>query len=52
VALDDEPDPAAEPKAFRALLARAGGARSFPALVKRLDAARAAARAAYLQVVK
>jgi glutamate-ammonia-ligase adenylyltransferase len=52
VALDDEPDPAAEPKAFRALLARAGGARSFKALVKRLDAAQAAARAAYLQVVK
>ncbi|MBI1196414.1 MAG: bifunctional [glutamine synthetase] adenylyltransferase/[glutamine synthetase]-adenylyl-L-tyrosine phosphorylase [Phenylobacterium sp.] len=51
VALDDDPDPAAEPRAFQALLARAGGARTFKALVKRLAAAQAAARAAYLEVV-
>ncbi|HKP77784.1 MAG TPA: glutamine-synthetase adenylyltransferase, partial [Phenylobacterium sp.] len=52
VALDDNPDPAQEPRAFRALLARAGGAKTFKALRARLDAAQAAARAAYLDVVR
>ncbi|HEX7887124.1 MAG TPA: bifunctional [glutamine synthetase] adenylyltransferase/[glutamine synthetase]-adenylyl-L-tyrosine phosphorylase [Phenylobacterium sp.] len=52
VALDENPDPAQEPKAFQALLARAGEARTFKALRSRLDAAQAAARAAYSAVVK
>jgi glutamate-ammonia-ligase adenylyltransferase len=52
VALEDGHDPDAEPKAFQALLARAGGARTFKALKTRLDAAQAAARAAYERVVR
>ena len=52
VALGDHPDPAEEPKAFQALLARAGGVRTLKALRTRLDAAQAAARKAYLAVVK
>jgi glutamate-ammonia-ligase adenylyltransferase len=52
VALDDGTDPAAEPPAFRKLLARAGGARDFKALRRRLDAAQAAARGAYQAVVR
>jgi glutamate-ammonia-ligase adenylyltransferase len=52
VALEDVLHPETEPKAFRALLARAGHARSFPALRTRLDAAQAAARRAYEAVVK
>lgn len=52
VALGDNPDPPAEPKAFQALLARAGGVKTFKALEKRLAEAQAAARAAYLEVVK
>jgi len=52
VALGDNPDPAEEPKAFQALLARAGEARTFKALRTRLSAAQAAARAAYLALVK
>jgi len=52
VALDDNPNPADEPKAFQALLARAGGARTFKALRTQLEAAQAAARKAYLAVVK
>ncbi|WP_091741802.1 bifunctional [glutamine synthetase] adenylyltransferase/[glutamine synthetase]-adenylyl-L-tyrosine phosphorylase [Phenylobacterium immobile] len=51
VALEDNPDPANEPKPFRALLARAGGARDFRNLQTRLAKAKAAARAAYLEVV-
>jgi glutamate-ammonia-ligase adenylyltransferase len=52
VALGDNADPAEEPKAFRALLARAGGARDFRALRTRLDTARTAARKAYDIIVQ
>jgi [glutamine synthetase] adenylyltransferase / [glutamine synthetase]-adenylyl-L-tyrosine phosphorylase len=52
VAFEADADPSAEPRALRALLARAGGAPSFPALVKKLDGARAAARAAYEALVR
>jgi glutamate-ammonia-ligase adenylyltransferase len=51
VALEDDADPAQEPKAFRALLARAGGARDFRSLSARLAASRVAARKAYEAVV-
>jgi glutamate-ammonia-ligase adenylyltransferase len=51
VALEDGADPAEEPPAFRKLLARAGGARDFKALRRKLDAAQAAARKAYDAVV-
>ncbi|MDB5431369.1 MAG: glutamate-ammonia-ligase adenylyltransferase [Caulobacter sp.] len=51
VALDDKADPAEEPPAFRALLARAGGAKDFKALKAKIEAARAAAHGAYLKVV-
>ncbi|MET0273993.1 MAG: bifunctional [glutamine synthetase] adenylyltransferase/[glutamine synthetase]-adenylyl-L-tyrosine phosphorylase [Phenylobacterium sp.] len=52
VALGDDPDPAAEPKAFRALLARAGGARDLRGLRGKLAAARVAARKAYGIIVQ
>ena len=52
VALEDDVDPADEPKAFRALLARAGGARDLRGLTARLTAARTAARHAYDILVK
>ncbi len=52
VALGSDPDPASEPKAFQALLSRAGGVKTFKALEKRLAEARTAARKAYLEVVK
>jgi glutamate-ammonia-ligase adenylyltransferase len=52
VALSDDPDPAGEPPAFRALLARAGGARDFRQLRARLEAARAAGRKAYDLIVQ
>jgi glutamate-ammonia-ligase adenylyltransferase len=52
VALEDGADPDAEPKAFRALLARAGGARDYRALRGKLAAARVAARKAYDIVVQ
>jgi glutamate-ammonia-ligase adenylyltransferase len=52
VALGDNADPAEEPKAFRALLARAGDARDFRALRTKLEAARKAARAAYEAIVR
>ena len=52
VALDDGADPASEPKAFQALLARAGGVKTFKALSGRLAAAQAAARKAYASIVK
>lgn len=51
VALGDNPDPGAEPKAFRALLARAGGVRDFRSLGPRLETARQAARKAYDAIV-
>jgi len=49
VALDDE-DPEDEPKALKALLARAGGARDFKALKTKLAAVRQGARRAFLAV--
>lgn len=52
VALEANADPSHEPKAFRTLLARAGGARDFRALKTKLDAARAAARAAFETIVR
>jgi glutamate-ammonia-ligase adenylyltransferase len=52
VALDEDPDPANEPKAFRALLARAGGARDFRSLRAKLQTARVAARKAYDAIVQ
>ena len=51
VALGDNPDPGQEPKAFQALLARAGEARTFKSLQTRLAKAQAGARAAYLALV-
>jgi glutamate-ammonia-ligase adenylyltransferase len=52
LALADGADPAAEPKAFQALLARAGGAKDFKALRAKLAAARSAAKAAYAAVLR
>ena len=52
VALGDDPDPTAEPPAFRALLARAAGARDFRQVWARLTAARVAARKAYEIIVQ
>lgn len=52
VALEDSHDPDSEPKAFRALLARAGHARTFASLRRKLDEAQAAARTAYEAIVK
>jgi glutamate-ammonia-ligase adenylyltransferase len=52
VALEDGHDPDTEPKAFRALLARAGGVRAFSALRGKLTKAKAAARSAFEVVVK
>jgi glutamate-ammonia-ligase adenylyltransferase len=52
VALDEGADPSEEPKAFRALLARAGGARDLKALRGKLAAARLAARPAYEALVQ
>jgi len=51
VALEDGADPAAEPAAFRKLLARAGGARDFRQLRSALEKAQAAAHTAYEAVV-
>ncbi|HEY8571637.1 bifunctional [glutamine synthetase] adenylyltransferase/[glutamine synthetase]-adenylyl-L-tyrosine phosphorylase [Phenylobacterium sp.] len=51
VALEDAADPAQEPKAFRALLARAGKARDFKGLRGKVEAARVAARNAYDVIV-
>ena len=50
VALGDQPQPDTEPKPFQALLARAGGARSFKALTSGLAKAQRDARAAFLAV--
>jgi glutamate-ammonia-ligase adenylyltransferase len=52
LALTAEDDPADQPKAFRQLLARAGGARDFRALTAKLDRARSAARGAYDTIVQ
>jgi glutamate-ammonia-ligase adenylyltransferase len=51
VALDDAADVEREPAAFKALLARAGGARDFRQLKTRLAKAQAAAHAAFEGVV-
>ncbi|MES2032992.1 MAG: bifunctional [glutamine synthetase] adenylyltransferase/[glutamine synthetase]-adenylyl-L-tyrosine phosphorylase [Pseudomonadota bacterium] len=51
LALDDRADPADEPKALQALLARAGGARDLKGLRARLIKAREKAHAGYLAVV-
>ena len=52
LALDDAADPASEPKAFQALLARAGGSRSFGDLQVRLRKLRSAAMAASDRLVR
>ncbi len=52
VALGGEADPTQEPAAFRALLAKAGGARDFRQLRGRLAAARIAARKAHEMIVQ
>lgn len=52
VALEDDHDPDQEPKAFRALLARAGHARTYANLRRKLDEAQAAARGAYEALVR
>jgi len=52
LALEDGADPAAEPAAFRALLARAGGASGFRQLKTQLGKAQAAAHAAYETILE
>jgi glutamate-ammonia-ligase adenylyltransferase len=52
VALEENADPAEEPKAFRARLARAGGARDLKRLFAKLSTSRVAARKAYDIVVQ
>ena len=52
VALEDGADPSAEPKAFQALLARAGQARTFRSLRTKLEKAQAQARRAYEALLK
>ena len=52
VALADGVDPASEPAAFRALLARAGGVRDFRQLQSTLKTAQAAAHKAYETIVR
>jgi glutamate-ammonia-ligase adenylyltransferase len=52
VALEDGGDPEAEPKAFKALLARAGHVREFRSLKTKLAKAKAEARAGYEAIVK
>jgi [glutamine synthetase] adenylyltransferase / [glutamine synthetase]-adenylyl-L-tyrosine phosphorylase len=51
IALDDDGDPEKEPKALRALLAKAGAARDFRALKTKLAAARRAALTASQEVL-
>jgi glutamate-ammonia-ligase adenylyltransferase len=51
VALADGADPVQEPNALKVLLARAGGVKTLPALRKRLDAAQAKARGAYVKLL-
>ncbi|HEV2365301.1 MAG TPA: bifunctional [glutamine synthetase] adenylyltransferase/[glutamine synthetase]-adenylyl-L-tyrosine phosphorylase [Caulobacteraceae bacterium] len=50
VALPDDADPAAEPKALQGLLAKAGGARSLRSLVRNLEAVRAEAHGAFTEL--
>ena len=52
LALDDAADPAAEPKAFQALLARAGGTRGFGDLQAHLRKLRSGAQAAFGRLVR
>ncbi len=52
VALEDGGDPEAEPKAFKALLARAGQVRAFASLKTKLAKAKTEARAAFETVMK
>ncbi|MEW6390114.1 MAG: bifunctional [glutamine synthetase] adenylyltransferase/[glutamine synthetase]-adenylyl-L-tyrosine phosphorylase [Pseudomonadota bacterium] len=52
VALENGDDPEAEPKAFKSLLAKAGGVAQFKSLKPKLAKAKAEARAAYEAVVK
>ena len=52
VALEDGTDPDQEPKAFKALLARAGHARTFATLKTRLARAKLEARAAFEAVMR
>jgi hypothetical protein len=52
VALEDGHDPDTEPKAFRTLLARAGGVRAFRSLKTKLAKAKVEARGAFEAVVK
>jgi glutamate-ammonia-ligase adenylyltransferase len=52
LALADGADPAGEPKAFQALLARAGEAKDFKALRAKLAATRGAAKTAYAAVLR
>ncbi|MCI3181140.1 glutamine-synthetase adenylyltransferase [Caulobacter sp. CCUG 60055] len=52
VALDDDVDPAEEPRAFKALLARAGQARDFRALQAKLRGARAEAATAAAMLIR
>ncbi|HEY2659369.1 MAG TPA: bifunctional [glutamine synthetase] adenylyltransferase/[glutamine synthetase]-adenylyl-L-tyrosine phosphorylase [Caulobacteraceae bacterium] len=51
VALEDRADPSGEPKRFRQRLARAGAARDFAALERRLSDRRAKARRAFETVI-
>jgi glutamate-ammonia-ligase adenylyltransferase len=51
LALEDDADPALEPPRLKALLARAGGASDYDAMVARLAAVRARARTAFESVV-
>jgi glutamate-ammonia-ligase adenylyltransferase len=51
IALEDGADPAGEPKALRALLARAAGARDFRSMKAALSSARRAALAASRAVI-
>jgi glutamate-ammonia-ligase adenylyltransferase len=52
IALDEGESPEDEPPAFKALLAKAGGARTFATLKGRLTASRRAAHAAFEAVVR
>ncbi len=51
VALDDDAEPADEPAALKSLLARAGGARDFKALQRRLATVRQGAHRAFLETI-
>jgi glutamate-ammonia-ligase adenylyltransferase len=52
IALDDRASPDDEPAAFRTLLARAGGAKTYAALRSRLEASRKAAHVAFVEIVR